>query len=339
MLQLNQDKLIFSFSDVHANAQMTIHFQRTLRIPDDGNTYPLPPGLGKFPVRLVDEFKAKVPPKWVEHGGVMLPLYQSEALWIRFEATIVPQQGSYPFAVKVSTGKRSAVTGRSWQDGLCEGDYVIVPKQPWLDGYVVKEGEVAQFVAVPLGMGFSVEELLTEKAEFGGIQLEVFPMKREVFERRFPKQEWEWEWDQKKEITRGIIRCQSLDIDMGLGAGGRMKQQVFKDEYGLNDWDINHKDRCFVHLCNTLGWRTITGHEPPPTPITSAEYTKHGYPWFSYYTEDSAVSASSELAGIKTVNQVGKDKGFGLLPENETVDIPVGQVKKLTPNQVRNGSW
>lgn len=27
-----------------------VEFQRTLRIPDDGNEYPLPPGLGSFPI-------------------------------------------------------------------------------------------------------------------------------------------------------------------------------------------------------------------------------------------------------------------------------------------------
>jgi hypothetical protein len=33
---------------------LNITFLRTLRIPDDGKTYPLPPGLGRFPVRRVD---------------------------------------------------------------------------------------------------------------------------------------------------------------------------------------------------------------------------------------------------------------------------------------------
>ena len=30
-----------------------IDFQRTLRLPDDGQTYPLPPGLGAFPLRPI----------------------------------------------------------------------------------------------------------------------------------------------------------------------------------------------------------------------------------------------------------------------------------------------
>jgi hypothetical protein len=31
----------------------SITFKRTLRIPDDGGIYPLPPGLGEFPVRRI----------------------------------------------------------------------------------------------------------------------------------------------------------------------------------------------------------------------------------------------------------------------------------------------
>ena len=36
----------------------TFAFQRTLRIPDDGRTDPLPVDLGAFPLRSVDDFPA-----------------------------------------------------------------------------------------------------------------------------------------------------------------------------------------------------------------------------------------------------------------------------------------
>jgi hypothetical protein len=39
---------------------LEITFQRTLRIPDDGHTYPLPPGLGQFPVRKVEHYADRV---------------------------------------------------------------------------------------------------------------------------------------------------------------------------------------------------------------------------------------------------------------------------------------
>lgn len=64
--------------------QMTIDFQRTLRIPDDGNSYSLPPGLGRFPLRHVDDYADRVPTSWLDRGGVLMPMYQAEALWLHF---------------------------------------------------------------------------------------------------------------------------------------------------------------------------------------------------------------------------------------------------------------
>jgi hypothetical protein len=64
---------------------------------------------------------------------------------------------------KVATGKINAVTGEGWTAGLNRNpqDYLIVPEQPWLDGYCVEKGVVRQFVAMPLGRGYTTEEQLT----------------------------------------------------------------------------------------------------------------------------------------------------------------------------------
>ncbi len=191
MLEAINDRLTFTFPEVHAAARLSVTFQRTLRIPDDGRSYPLPPGLGLFPVRHVDDFKGKVPDAWSKHGGVMMPMYQSEAMWLQFTSSHVPGHGSYggvpyPFAVRVATGKRSAVTGKQWTAYLREGDYLVIPTQPWLDGYVVEGGQVRQFVAAPLGLGVTAEEQITGKAEFGGLQIEAVPMSAAAFLRRWP---------------------------------------------------------------------------------------------------------------------------------------------------------
>ena len=42
MIELNHDELRIHFPEVHEQARLVINFQRTLRIPDDGRTYPLP---------------------------------------------------------------------------------------------------------------------------------------------------------------------------------------------------------------------------------------------------------------------------------------------------------
>src|SRR5262245_14290498 len=119
MIELKRNQLSFSFADVHPHARLTIDFQRTLRIPDDGRTYPLPPGLGSVPLRHVDDHARRVPPSWLEHGGVMLPMYQAEAMWLYFHGEYVPNYGTpYPFAIKVAAGKIDAVTGKPFSHQL-----------------------------------------------------------------------------------------------------------------------------------------------------------------------------------------------------------------------------
>ena len=349
MLKLEKDTLHFSFPEIHEQATLSVTFQRTLRIPDDDKTYPLPPGLGNFPMKLIDEFRERVPANWVEHGGVMLPMYQSEALWISFRSPTVRDRNTrYPFAVKVATGKVSAVTGKEWKEGLTEKDYLVVPPQPWLDGYVVKEGEIRQFVAAPLGWGFTAEEQITEKAEHGGLQIEVFPMDPKIFDEKFPKIEHKPEF-RSLSATRGLRRCamrsrkstsNGISADMGLAPGGKMKQQIFKDTHGLEAWKTSARARCFVHLANSLAWRAITGQEAPATPITAETYTNSKYPWFDHYRDDvEALGGSEKLAELKSVLEMGFQKGLNILPENVSVDPENVVVIQGDPGEVRVGVW
>ena len=83
MTELQNDQLVFRFPNVHADAVCRIGFHRTLRIPDDNRNYPLPPGLGRFPLRHVDDHLDQIPEAWDRHGGVFLPMYQAEAMWLQ----------------------------------------------------------------------------------------------------------------------------------------------------------------------------------------------------------------------------------------------------------------
>src|SRR6516162_11063437 len=241
MIELKSDRLLFSFPEVHPEAKLEIGFQRTFRIPDDGKTYPLPPGFGFFPLCHVDDHARRAPAEWLEHGGVMLPMYQSEALWLLFTAQPVARRWtSYPFAIKVAAGKINAVTGKGWSNGLAARpqDYMVAPRQPWLDGFCVEKGLIRQFVAMPLGAGYTAEEQLTGEAEHGGMQIVVYPMKREVFERRFPEVEY---------VDSCLMDFEAFDMaprskrkrsaDMGLAPGGRMKQEIYADPFDFADWD------------------------------------------------------------------------------------------------------
>lgn len=340
MIELRHDRLAFSFPDVHPHAKLDITFQRTLRIPDDDKTYPLPPGLGAFPLRHVDDFADAVPADWVEHGGVLLPMYQSEAMWLCFSGGYDPERGvQYPCAIKVATGKIDAVTGKDWSPGLHRGpqDYMVAPGQPWLDGYCVEKGVIRQFVAMPLGSGYTAEEQITGKAEHGGLQIIVYPMKREVYERRFPKRV-------VRAATSPVLRCKvaaPAAKAMGLAPGGRMKQEIYEDPFDFDDWDLTQSSRCFVHIANSLAWRFITKETSPNLPPSAADYTRYGLPWFDYYDDSlSAVAGSGVLGKLKSVLGIAKDKRESPLPENEACD-PKNVVKlgKRVGEQVREGTF
>jgi len=349
MIELQKDQLKFSFPEVHPQASLSIDFQRTLRIPDDDREYHLPPGLGRFPLLHVDDFAQRIPPTWLEHGGVMLPMYQAEALWLSFKGGYIHDRGvGYPFAIRVATGKIDAVTGKVWEPSLTQRpqNYMVHPGQPWLDGYVVKKGQIRQFVAMPLGAGYSAEEQITGRAEHGGLQLQVFPMKREVFERRFPPVP-----PSVPRVTGGVVgefstmfsapgtRMLSRSAEMGLAPGGRMRQEIYQDKWDLDDWDTSQTSRCFIHLANSMVWRSITGKEPPTTPPTAAEYTRAGLPWFDYYDESrSAVEGSGVLAALKSVFRMGQEKGQVPLPENEPV-TPARVVSYRSGDRVREGAF
>ncbi len=98
---------------LHFGEDVAISFQRTLRIPDDGHTYPLPPGSGDFPVRTTEEAVGPLPESWQTQGGVFIPKYQREALWLAFNA---PQWK--PHAIQVGIGGINAISGEPFQDTL-----------------------------------------------------------------------------------------------------------------------------------------------------------------------------------------------------------------------------
>jgi hypothetical protein len=348
MIELKDNRLVFSFPEVHPRAKLHIEFQRTLRIPDDDKTYPLPPGLGRFPLRHVDDHAAAIPSSWLEHGGVMLPMYQSEALWLRFSSSYLPENGAcYPFAIKVATGKIDAVSGKAWSDGLHREpqDYMVAPRQPWLDGYCVAEGQIRQFVAMPLGAGYSAEEQITGRADHGGLQIMVYPMKRAIFDARFPKEKaqiWSRRTAAIPTLARDLAPESAETAEMALAPGGRMRQEIYDDPYALDDWDLNQKSRCFVHIANSLIWRSITGEMPPTVPPTAKEYTKAGLPWFDYYSDGAtAVPGSPTLEKLKSVFTLGQEKGDVPLPENEPVEtnVVVKLRSGLKKDEVREGTF
>lgn len=284
-----------------------ISFQRTLRIPDDGRDYPLPPGLGRFPICHVDDF-ASVSETWKKRGGVMLPMHKTEALWLHFES-------DYPMALKVGVGGICAISGERWASSLRSApqNYAVLPHQPWLDGFRISREVVRQFVAIPLGHGLTVEHQLTGEESWGGLQLQAFPFRTGEFWSQRLRGMLERKW--RELVTPPHMRVSvarmmpaAEEPDVGLGAGGRMKQEIVADPHGVAVWDISQISRCFVHLCLADDWQRLTGTQPPQQPPTAADYAKAGLPWFVFDDGQPSVAGETALSGVKTVSTLAAEK-------------------------------
>ncbi len=275
-----------------------IRFMRTLRLPETG-THGLPPGLAEFPLRRVEDYADTVPAEWRARGGVMLPVHLREAMWLSFAGP------AEPAALQGGVGKACAISGRPWSPrlALTPQNHVVLPRQPWLDGINSGEGKVRQFVAVPRGLGATVEGQVTGEEVWGGIQLQSFPL------RAAELAQWREQERRRAEISRSAAlmsgygapppapgaapapmaapaaagRARSAPA-MGLGVGGSMRQEIYPADRPVDAWAREPAGRVFVHLVTPPEWRRVTGEAPPPSPVDRAAYTRPGCPGSSTTT-------------------------------------------------------
>ncbi|MEU5598333.1 hypothetical protein [Streptomyces sp. NPDC020298] len=325
---------------------VAVRFVRTLRLPESG-THPLPPGLGEFPVRRIADYADRVPEEWRARGGVMLPVYLREAMWLSFAGT------TEPAALQVGVGKVCAVSGKPFGDRLTRDpqNYLVLPHQPWLDGINSGKGTVRQFVAVPLGLGATVEGQVTGEEGWGGVQLRSFPLREDLLT------EWREEQRARQERTRGYGAAPMAAMPMavgaapppapagrprkaaamGLGVGGSMRQEVYRDDRPLTDWSQEPSGRVFVHLVTPPEWRRITGEEPPPSPVDRAAYTRAGLPWYDYYDQDAEDLAPTDA--LESVKPAGDWLGDDLDPWQQPSPGQVQQLKDGPGLPVEDGDW
>lgn len=361
---VQHDKLIFTSDDGADHFHVSLH--RTLRLPEDGKTHQLPPSIGSFPVRLVDDFKDKVPKSWVEHGGVFFPMWQREAMWLGFHSS------RRPFAAKIAAGKINAVSGKPWTEELAPSDtsnsedprqdYIVAPPQPWLDGFNTGNGVIRQFVAMPLGMGYTVEGQVTGKETFGGIQIMALHPKSGLLVPK-PRQgillrsfaggasaaggswmNYDYEMFRSDDIAVASFGEEAMvGAEMGLAQGGEMEQKIYPDPHGIDTWDTSASGRLYIHIVNSQMYEQITGEKPPASPITAQTYAQAGYPWYSVWdAEMGDVSSSKTLQGAKTVGQMDKKHGFS----GQQDDSPVQETNIVSTGKplifgkaVKDGVW
>jgi hypothetical protein len=381
MLTLEQNSLTIRFPEIHPDAVCQISFKRTLRIPDDNKTHRLPPDLGNFTLAHVDDHANALPATWHKRGGVFLPMHQSEAMWIRFSS-------QYPFAVKIAAGKINAVTGKPWSTGL-EGptakpaptlrsgqvdvpvsmgwagerilpgeapegqDYLAVPAQPWLDGFCVEKGKIRQFVAMPLGEGYTVEEQITGEAVHGGLQIMVYPLKPEFYRPR-------------RNVLRGMMAgasagamensvygmcvsassasgarsLKAVQPEMGMAPGGLMEQTIHADAFGIEKYDQSVSAKCFVHLLNSEQYHRVTGKPTPHRAPDANDYTRAGLPWFAVWEPHAkALPGAPALRKLDSVANMANKLGHTPPSGADQLAPPPAVVYVNLKGQVREGDF
>ena len=326
MITLDQNILHIDFSSIFKGANGSIRFNRTLRLPDDDTIHYLPCSLGEFTLRHIED-STKIPLQMRKKGGVMLPIYQAEAMWLDFDA-------DFPIALKIGCGKINAISGKPWCEDLLEdeNDYIVLPDQPWLDGFSISKDIVRQFVAMPLGSGITVEEQLTDAGDVGGIQVIAYPMTVKAYQK--VKETREEQADHDIRFSFSPSRVMQND-EMGLAAGAKIHQQIYKDPYGISSWQRNGAVRCFVHLLNSESWYELTGERMPRPPITAKEYQEAGLPWYHYYSDKKSLEGSKILNAIKSIGEFSLFKQD--TPSNAPIDV--GQPVTIARNKVSDGSF
>src|SRR6202000_598975 len=123
----------------------------------------LPALLDYFPLFRVEDYASCLPEYMQRKGGVFIPMFQREALAILFESTPWPRHSdqSYEelYALRAFAGSVNALSGTECsKDDQANGEkYTVIPKQRRLDGFVNTGNTLKQFVAMPLGFGYTAE--------------------------------------------------------------------------------------------------------------------------------------------------------------------------------------
>ncbi|MBY4573283.1 hypothetical protein ACN94_06730 [Gordonia paraffinivorans] len=315
---VTERSLDFAFPELHPDARLRINVMRTLRVPDDNTSYGLPPGLGMFELRTANDVAR--PGTWAPTDA-LLPMWQAEAAWFSFYTP-----SDFPFLVRISVGGINAVTGEDFAEAIdfFGEDYFEVPEQPWLDGFRVDAKTVRQFVAMPLGRGYTAAEQLTG-ADDGTIRIEVTPLRASVWEERVAARSHAiLAGAPMAEMPDGIVFDDAADATtgIGLGAGGTITQSIATPLEPRDSWELDATARATLRIINSADWESLTGARPHHAPPTITEYRQHGYPWFEWYDDSLARQGDSKLSNLRSVQVIGMEKGETPLPDNPSFTPP-----------------
>ena len=286
---------------------ITVKFYRTIRIPDGRSPAQLPPGLGAFPAYHVKDYRVQCPVLW-EDNGIFIPMHDKEAMWLSFHC-------ANPRALLIGAGNVNAITGKQLTPKLeSPQNYIVVPPQPWLDGWKDTDGVIYQFVAIEYkgGQGLTVgEQILGKECKTGGIGIAVFALKDKTITATKPFHENAvagiYDSSPFKGGYTGTTCCAMSTpqtrgkgfTEYGLGKGGKIAQKIYPDPYGLDAWETELESSMAIYFVNADSFKEITGLQVPPPP---PGYQDYAGPYFTLPdTEMVDVQGTAIFAGLKSV--------------------------------------
>ncbi len=293
---------------------LEISFQRTCRVPLV-NIHDLPAGLGEFPIFSVNDFRLGAPSEWKD-GAFFMPMYAQEAMWINFER----YSQDRPRALIVAAGNINAISGKPFDQSLVDSkkepgldvklessensqNYLVIPPQPWLDGWKAPDGKIYQFVAAELGSGQTVEGQITGKETVGGLQFVVYCLIKPMQKQQTPQEfitDGSWASPESYSLSVETLGTRCLgrsETSMGLGRGGEIKQKIYTDPYGAGQWKTEPSGVELVHIVSSEDFQQLTGHRAPTTPVTFEKYQQLGLPWFGLPDKHLKDSEGSKVFG------------------------------------------
>lgn len=248
----------FADNEIQVGESLTIAFEATLRIPEDGEHYVVPSGLAPLPFYRTEDFADRVPVRWKKRSGIMIPLHPWEATWI-----CLSSRSWRPNAIKVRVGNLNGLTGRRYRSRLSAKpqDYLVCPQEPWIDRVHLGRQGLRQLIA-PAYAGHVAHSR---------IQLAVF----EPGAGRFP----EGTPHDDSAAHQLYLTDNRAPRALCLGARWPVSEWIQPDPYGIETWDQDCVTLLDVYVMDSASFHEVTGKEPPASPISRRDYESFKIPW------------------------------------------------------------
>ncbi|KAI4932414.1 hypothetical protein J4E85_002812 [Alternaria conjuncta] len=281
---------------IEANCGFHMSLERTPRMPDDNKLHQLPSSLGSYDLFSVESYADRLPANIGDSGGVFFPMWQREAMWLNFEPTI------RKCAVRIFMGHVNVISGltmeetANYENDELEQDYIVIPGQRWLDGICVAPGVVRQFVPMPhQGSGNPLMGVDNDDDAFGG----------------------------GDRVSGGngvdapdpqVIETKNIKA-MGLAAGGKLIQDIYKDPYPPTTWNHAAARILHIHILDPVSCEKVTHIVPAPPSTDVKSYTEAGGQYFVVEEKVDERLDGGDFDNVKSVSQMDQHIGISTEPE------------------------